>query len=127
MSILRSEGQAAVRGERTPWAHPVSSTRRWHVYWSMASGLAAHAPAESPARRLLIIGNSVSMSPATGVEAYWLATSDGERLGKAEDVQNASFKVDAPFQPDYWFDESHMQPAGAKALAPRLARIIAGQ
>src|SRR5437763_992666 len=36
----------------------------------MASGLAAHAPAESPARRLLIIGNSVSMSPATGVEAY---------------------------------------------------------
>ena len=29
-------------------------------------------------------------------------TSDGERLGKAEDVQDASFKVDAPFQPDYW-------------------------
>ncbi len=28
---------------------------------------------------------------------------------------------------DFWFDDSHMTPAGARALAPKLAPIIAGQ
>ncbi len=34
-----------------------------------------------------------------GVEVF---TSDGARLGKVGEVQDAAFKVDAPFKPDYW-------------------------
>jgi len=34
-----------------------------------------------------------------GIEHF---TSDGERRGKVSEVKDASFKVDAPFKPDFW-------------------------
>ena len=43
-------------------------------------------------------------------------TSDGERLGKVWDVQEASFKVDAPFQPDYWLPFNTVESADAERI-----------
>ncbi len=47
----------------------------------------------------MIDDGRTDLEALTGIE---LCTSDGERLGKVSEVKDASFKVDAPFRPDFW-------------------------
>ena len=42
---------------------------------------------------------------------------NGERLGKACEVQDASFKVDAPFQPDYWLPLNTVSTADGERIS----------
>jgi hypothetical protein len=38
-------------------------------------------------------------------------TQDGSQIGKLKEVHGRFFKVDAPFQPDYWLSEDHVVSA----------------
>jgi len=35
-------------------------------------------------------------------------TQDGSEIGKVKEIHGQFFKVDAPFQPDYWLSEDHL-------------------
>jgi hypothetical protein len=38
-------------------------------------------------------------------------TQDGSRIGTMKEIRGRFFKVDAPFQPDYWLTEDHIASA----------------
>ena len=54
-------------------------------------------------------------------------TSDGERLGKVQEVQDASFKIDAPFKPDYWLSFSTVGSINADRILLTFPKEQLGQ
>lgn len=64
------------------------------------------------------------MKPRLGVRVF---SADGDQLGTVSEVEGNCFKVDAPFQPDYWlsFDSVTDAMAGNVRLTSTLKLLEA--